>query len=65
MKVGDLVIISEDLRKSMKDVGVFLEEYGIIVVADDGFYQVRSGDVDDIWLTLPDIKKIPLDKYKI
>ena len=64
MKVGDLVEIDEDLFNQMVAVGVNLQRIALITKADEGFYCVTSGDVEDLWLSPPDIKKIRVDKTK-
>ena len=64
MNVGDLVEIDEDLFNQMVGVGVKLKRVALITKEDDGFYCVTSGEVFDLWLSPPDIKKIRLDKTK-
>ena len=58
MKVGDLVELEESFYKSMKSVGVKIGRVGIIIKENDGFYCVSTGEVDDMWLTLPDTRKV-------
>tara|TARA_Y100001973_G_C5176204_1_gene322091 strand:- start:536 stop:751 length:216 start_codon:yes stop_codon:yes gene_type:complete len=60
MKVGDLVELEESLYKSMRSVGVKLNRVAIITKEKDGFYCVSTGEVDDMWLTLPDIRKVKI-----
>ena len=63
MKVGDLVKFDEDFYTSMVRAGVAIAEVGIILEVRDMFYCVRSGEVDDLWVGPPDIKKINLNKF--
>ena len=63
MKIGDLIKFDEDFYKSMKSSGINISEVGIVVEVKDIFCCVQSGEVDDLWVTPPDIKKINLDKY--
>ncbi len=63
MKVGDLVRFDEDFYTSMVSAGIAITEIGIISEVREMFYCVRSGEVDDLWVSPPDIKKINLNKF--
>jgi len=62
MEIGDLVLFDEEFYSSMKKAGIPLLKVAIVIEKKDLFCCVRSGDVDDLWVTPPDIKKINLDK---
>tara|TARA_R100000005_G_C4914697_1_gene150758 strand:- start:356 stop:574 length:219 start_codon:yes stop_codon:yes gene_type:complete len=61
MCVGDLVVFDDEFYKSMKSVAD-IREIAIITEVKELFYCVSSGDVHDLWVSIPDIKKINLDK---
>ena len=63
MKVGDLIKFDDDFYTSMSNAGIGIERIGLIMEVKDMFYCVKSGTVDDLWVSIPDIKKINLDKY--
>jgi len=63
VKVGDLIKFDDDFYTSMSSVGIGIERIGIIMEVRDMFYCIKSGTVDDLWVSMPDIKKINLDKY--
>ena len=63
MKVGDLIRFDDDFYKSMASAGIGIEKIGIIMEVKDMFYCVKSGTVDDLWVSTPDVVKINLDKY--
>ena len=58
MNVGDLVKFDEDFYKSMTSAGMAINEIAIIMEVRDLFYCVQSGEVNDLWVTPPDIKRI-------
>lgn len=62
MKIGDLVELDESFYQSMRSVGLKLNRIAIIIKENDGFYCVSTGEVDDMWLTLPDIRKVKIIK---
>ena len=62
MKVGDLVRFDEDFYRSLTSVGVKINEVAVITEVKELFYCVSSGLVNDLWVSIPDIKKIKLDK---
>tara|TARA_R100000005_G_C4957459_1_gene175490 strand:+ start:337 stop:558 length:222 start_codon:yes stop_codon:yes gene_type:complete len=63
MSIGDLIMFDDDFYKSMSSAGIGIEKIGIIVEVKEMFYCIKSGEVDDLWVSVPDIKKINLDKY--
>ncbi len=63
MEVGDLVKFDEDFYTSMVGAGIGITKIGIILEVREMFYCIRSGVVDDLWVTPPDIKKINLNKF--
>ena len=62
MKIGDLVKFDEEFYKSMKAAGIKINEVAIVVETKELFCCVQSGEVGDLWVSPPDIKKIILDK---
>jgi len=62
MAVGDLIAFDEEFYKSMKSVCSGIQEIGIITEVKEMFYCVSSGNVHDLWVSIPDIKKINVDK---
>ena len=64
MKVGDLVKFDEDFFNSMTGAGIRISEFGIIMEVKEMFYCIHSGEVNDLWVSPPDIKKINLDKMQ-
>ncbi len=62
MKVGDLISFEDDFYNSMTKAGIEISRVGIIIKVRDMFYRVRSGKVEDLWVSPPDIKRINLDK---
>jgi hypothetical protein len=62
MSVGDLIKFDEEFYRSMSSAGIPIKEIGIIMEVKDMFYCIKSGGVDDLWVSKPDVKKINLDK---
>jgi hypothetical protein len=62
MNVGDLVRFDEDFYRNLVNAGIKINEVAIITEVKELFYCVTSGQVDDLWVSVPDIKKIKLDK---
>ena len=62
MKVGDLIRFEDDFYNSMIKAGIEISRVGIIVKVREMFYRVRSGKVEDLWVSPPDIRRIKLDK---
>jgi hypothetical protein len=62
MKVGDLISFEDDFDNSMIKAGIGIGKVGIIVKVKDMFYRIRTGQVEDLWVSPPDIKRIRLDK---
>ena len=64
MKVGDLVRFDEDFYRSLISAGIEINEVAVITEVKDLFYCVTSGLINDLWVSVPDIKKINLDKQR-
>ena len=62
MDVGDFVEFDEEFYTSMKSAKIDIRKVALVTEAKDMFFCVRSGTVEDLWVSLPDIKKIKLDK---
>ena len=58
LEVGDLIQFDEEFYNSLVSAGIGIERIGLITEAKEMFYCVRSGVVDDLWVSIPDIKKV-------
>ena len=62
MKIGDLIKFDEEFYESLVGAGVPINKIGIIREVKDMFYCIQSGDVNDLWVSPPDVKKIYTNK---
>ena len=61
MNIGDLIEFEDSFYNSMRQVAD-IRRVGLIIDVKEMFYCVSTGSVHDLWVSIPDIKKIRLTK---